>query len=57
VEVSRTDPHLEKVVGYRSVVPRPAVLELAIPLGGFVAAVGLTPNHWLGITAFYAGST
>jgi hypothetical protein len=55
METSRTDPHLEKVVGYDSVVRRAGVFELAIPLGGFVAAVMLMPNHWLAMTAFYFG--
>jgi hypothetical protein len=47
VEASRADPHLERVVGYISLARRPAVYELAPPLGGFVAAVVLVPDRWL----------
>jgi hypothetical protein len=50
-----TDPHLEEVVGYLSVIRREAVLELAPPLCGFVAAVALMPDRWLRTTALYVG--
>src|SRR5919199_1911004 len=49
------DPHLEEVVRYLSPTRRAAVLGLAPPFGGFVAAVVLTPDRWLRITALYVG--
>jgi hypothetical protein len=55
MEASRVDPHLERVVGYRSVVRQAAVFELVPPFGGFVAAVVLMPDRWLRITALYVG--
>jgi hypothetical protein len=57
MEARRADPHLEEVVGYLRLVRRAVVLELAPPLGGFVAAVALMPDRWLLMTAFYAGGS
>jgi hypothetical protein len=49
------DPHLEEVVRYLSLTRGAAVLGLAPPFGGFVAAVVLTPDRRLLMTAFYVG--
>jgi hypothetical protein len=55
MEAIRADPHLEEVAGYLSLVRRRTVLELAPPLGGFVATVALVPDRWLRLTALYVG--